>query len=273
MNYDILLLATLSQDAFYLVNKKLVRKVGLVPALVLSFLFDKYKYYYSQSQLDSENGFYLKSKTKKHLVESELKLGRVARRSAFSELEKKKLLKIKKKGHPARFYYYLNHELILNLISEVETTLTSGVQTSLSSEVETTPTYNKNIEQEQKTKTYTETSTSSFLQIKTRLEAINKSLGFDYYESTRANMMLDKARRDLPGFDARLEKTLDQLEHLSKADLSVLQFPGTCLIEAVSIQRLTDFNCKLMAKIESDYKRIIASAPKRIVFAESREWV
>ena len=201
MNYDKLLLATLSQDAFFLVNKSLVRKIGGIPAITLSFLIDKYKYYSQENQLDSEKGFYLKSKKEKlNLIESELKIGRTARRSAFTVLEKKKLLNIRKKGHPARFFYYLNHEAILNLISEVdicitsevETNLTSEVdicitsevETNLTSEVETNLTYNKNREQKQIIKTEKETSLS-YLNLKSKFAEKLKAKNIQYIESRK----------------------------------------------------------------------------------------
>lgn len=193
MNYDKLLLATLSQDAFFLVNKSLVRKIGGIPAITLSFLIDKYKYYNQENQLDSEKGFYLKSKKEKsNLIESELKIGRTARRSAFTVLEKKKLLIIRKKGHPARFFYYLNHEAILNLISEVDICITSEVETNptskvglhLSSEVETNPTYNKNREQKQIIKTEKETSLS-YMNLKSKFAEKLKSKNIQYFESRK----------------------------------------------------------------------------------------
>ena len=185
MNYDKLLLATLSQDAFFLVNKSLVRKIGGIPAITLSFLIDKYKYYSQENQLDSEKGFYLKSKKEKlNLIESELKIGRTARRSAFTVLEKKKLLNIRKKGHPARFFYYLNHEAILNLISEVDICITSEVETNLTSEVETNLTYNKNREQKQIIKTEKETSLS-YLNLKSKFAEKLKAKNIQYIESRK----------------------------------------------------------------------------------------
>lgn len=185
MNYDKLLLATLSQDAFYSVNKSLVKNIGIVPALVLSHLIDKKKYFALVNQLDNEGGFFLSAKKireeiKKeniNVIEFELGIGEVARRSSFRVLEKKRLLKIQKKGHPARHYYYLNSEKIFNLISDspTESHATSGVDVSRSSPTESHATYNKNKEQKQIIKTERENSLS---EIRKEIALEEKELSF-----------------------------------------------------------------------------------------------
>lgn len=62
MNLEKLLLATLSQDAYYQVNKQLVKELGFTTAIVLSFLIDKYKYFLKEGQLDNQGGFFLSAK-------------------------------------------------------------------------------------------------------------------------------------------------------------------------------------------------------------------
>lgn len=122
---------------------------------------------------------------------------------------------------------------------------------------------------EQKKIPLSEISTSSFLQIKTRLESINKNLGFEYHESNKANEFIDKARKQFPKFDERLESTLEKLEYLSQQDLTVLKFPGTCLINPVTIQSLIGINCQLMDKIQGDYKRLESSSVRQYAYDNS----
>lgn len=179
MNHDKLLLSTLSQDAFYQVNKSLVSNIGIVPAMVLSYLIDKKKYFALVNQLDNEGGFFLSAKkirekeNKENInaVEYELGIGEVARRSSYRVLEKKNLLRIAKKGHPARHYYYLNSENILNLISSSPTQshATSYTDTNATSPTQSHATYNKNKEQQQTIKTLTLSEQLKELAIKNNL--------------------------------------------------------------------------------------------------------
>ena len=188
MNYDNLLLSTLSQDAYYLVNKELVRKLGVIPSLTLSLLIDKYKYFKKENKLDSQGGFFLSAKkTKKqiNIIEQELKIARSARRTAFDVLKKNNLVKIIKKGNPAQYHYYLNFKSILNILSSGdELTPLSEVETNLSSGDELTPLYNNNKEQKQTIRTKEENSLS-YLNLKSKFAEKLKSKNIQYFESRK----------------------------------------------------------------------------------------
>lgn len=223
MNYDKLLLATLSQDAFFLVNKSLVKKIGVIPALTLSLLIDKYKYFKSVNGLDKEGGFYLSAKNTKeqiNIVESELKIARSARRSAFEILKKNKLLSITKKGHPARYFYYLNFKNIMEFISsEDDLTPLSEVESNPTSEDDLTPHIIKTNKQKQIIKTERDSSLAqtSFMNLRKRFEDRLSGLGKKYHSNTyRENGAINRFMEDMLEPDYVLE-LLNKLVEIKNA--------------------------------------------------------
>jgi len=292
MNYDKLLLSTLSQDAFYQVNKELVIKLGIVPALVLSYLIDKKKYFMSVGQLDDDGGFFLsakkiREKEKKeniNVLEYELGIGEVARRSSYRALEKKSLIRIAKKGHPARHYYYVNSENVFNLISSSPTQshATSDTQSSLSSPTQSHATYNKNKEQEQinKSPNGEKLTSSKFIEYKNRLRAIDEKFGLSYLESSKANQYYEQAQikfeqNNDKHFSEFFESILAKLEKLTSQKLDRFAFK-----QGFTIESLVKFDLQGCAKVEAWYndcypqskisiKPEIKIAPAPVKFSES----
>jgi selenocysteine-specific translation elongation factor len=217
---------------YYLVNKELVRKLGVIPSLTLSLLIDKYKYFKKENKLDSQGGFFLSAKkTKKqiNIIEQELKIARSARRTAFDVLKKNNLAKIIKKGNPAQYHYYLNFKSILNILSsEDELTPLSQGDVNPSSEVESSPLYNKNKEQKQINNAEKLTS-SKFQEYKNRLRAIDEKFGLSYLESSKANQYYEQAQIKFEQnndrhFSEFFESILAKLEKLTSQKLDRFAF-------------------------------------------------
>ncbi|HMW08027.1 MAG TPA: hypothetical protein PK079_26265 [Leptospiraceae bacterium] len=283
MNLEKLLLATLSQDAYYQVNKQIVKELGFTTAIVLSFLIDKYKYFLKEGQLDNQGGFFLSAKKLNeetgnenlNVVEFELGIGEVARRSSFRVLTQKGLIRIEKKGHPARHHYYINSANILQVLSSpTDTKVTSGMTTNTTSPTDTkvtsgmtsAVTYNKNKEEEQKTITKNNPiSTSLLIELKSKIKKINENLKIPYMESNKANELYDKAAKNYEGnFDELFQDTLKKLLDLSTKPLDKF----SPIRKGVSIQSLTAFNCELMGAIAIEHTKVFPKSNKVEVVKE-----
>lgn len=269
MNYDKLLLSTLSQDAYYLVNKELVRKLGVIPSLTLSLLIDKYKYFKKENKLDSQGGFFLSAKkTKKqiNIIEQELKIARSARRTAFDVLKKNNLAKIIKKGNPAQYHYYLNFKSILGILSsEDELTPLSQDEVNPSSEVESSPLYNKNKEQKQINNAEKLTS-SKFIEYKNRLRSIDEKFNLSYLESSKANQYYEQAQKKYEelnsnkSFSEFFESILVKLEKLTSQKLDRFAFK-----QGFTIESLVKFDLQGCAKVEAWYNDCYPQSHKTII--------
>lgn len=269
MNYDKLLLSTLSQDAYYLVNKELVRKLGVIPSLTLSLLIDKYKYFKKENKLDSQGGFFLSAKkTKKqiNIIERELKIARSARRTAFDVLKKNNLAKIIKKGNPAQYHYYLNFKSILGILSsEDELTPLSQDEVNPSSEVESSPLYNKNKEQKQINNAEKLTS-SKFIEYKNRLRSIDEKFNLSYLESSKANQYYEQAQKKYEelnsnkSFSEFFESILVKLEKLTSQKLDRFAFK-----QGFTIESLVKFDLQGCAKVEAWYNDCYPQSHKTII--------
>ena len=269
MNYDKLLLSTLSQDAYYLVNKELVRKLGVIPSLTLSLLIDKYKYFKKENKLDSQGGFFLSAKkTKKqiNIIEQELKIARSARRTAFDVLKKNNLAKITKKGNPAQYHYYLNFKSILGILSsEDELTPLSQDEVNPSSEVESSPLYNKNKEQKQINNAEKLTS-SKFIEYKNRLRSIDEKFNLSYLESSKANQYYEQAQKKYEelnsnkSFSEFFESILVKLEKLTSQKLDRFAFK-----QGFTIESLVKFDLQGCAKVEAWYNDCYPQSHKTII--------
>ena len=257
MNYDNLLLSTLSQDAYYLVNKELVRKLGVIPSLTLSLLIDKYKYFKKENKLDSQGGFFLSAKkTKKqiNIIEQELKIARSARRTAFDVLKKENLVRIIKKGNPAQYHYYINFKSVLNVLSSGD---------------ELTPLYNKNKEQKQINNTEKLTS-SKFIEYKNRLRAIDEKFNLSYLESSKANQYYEQAQikyeelNSNKSFAEFFESILAKLEKLTSQKLDRFAFK-----QGFTIESLVKFDLQGCAKVEAWYNDCYPQSKQPIKVTQS----
>jgi hypothetical protein len=110
-----ILINTLSQDGYWMVNKKIASLLGNDGAIILSDLVSKYKYFKSKKMLEND-GFYNFSEN----LEKDCNVSRYIRREIFQKLQDVEFLKIEKQGFPPRNYYYIQHDRILEFLHSEE---------------------------------------------------------------------------------------------------------------------------------------------------------
>lgn len=117
INYDILFINTLSQEANLFINKKLLAKYGLDLAVFISFLTNQYNYFLNTNQLTEEKMFFA--------TDEDIFLFTNMPRSRITSIKKEAqqlgLIEIKKIGQPAKSFYKMNFELLLSILSGTET--------------------------------------------------------------------------------------------------------------------------------------------------------
>jgi hypothetical protein len=107
------LLKTFKDDAYWLVNKHLASHLGLVPTILLSELISKDNYHHIRSELIEEKYFYHKSE----IIEENLFISPDKRRSSIEILKNSETISVMTKGMPAKHYYSINHQRIIELMS------------------------------------------------------------------------------------------------------------------------------------------------------------
>ena len=98
----------LSTDSYLVLNKELIKKLGLIPASLLCELCSEYNYYEKVNKL--EYGIYFYS-TQKNITEN-IGISRHQQDSAIEILEKLNLLQEKRMGMPSKRYFKLNFDKI-----------------------------------------------------------------------------------------------------------------------------------------------------------------
>lgn len=121
MEYKYLLRNTLSQEAFWSVNKKIALLFGIESALILSDLISKEKYFEDRNQLQPDGSFFNDQES----IEKDTTLSPHKQRKALKLLSEYNLIEIEKKGIPAKNYYKLNHSIITEILVTKEINLQS----------------------------------------------------------------------------------------------------------------------------------------------------
>lgn len=101
----------LRQNGFYMLNKVLVHQFGLVEAAVLAMLIDK--------QALNGDDFYITATTAQDM----LNIGRKPFDRAIATLKDSGVLKTVLKGMPARTYYSIDYNILVNVLAEGQTRL------------------------------------------------------------------------------------------------------------------------------------------------------
>jgi hypothetical protein len=104
---------TLGKEAYFLVNKRIARWIGLEAAVLLSDLISKEKYFFDRDMLIEENWFF----NKQERIEKDTTLSPHKQRKALLKLEEQKVIFVKKEGLPATNHFKINHDLILKTLS------------------------------------------------------------------------------------------------------------------------------------------------------------
>lgn len=106
------LINTLSEDAFFRVNKAIVHKVGHVAAILLADLISKYRYFNGTDRITEDDSFYNTSQ----MIEADTCISSKQRRLCQEKLEKAGLLKTVKRGMPSTNYYYIQWDNVLDCL-------------------------------------------------------------------------------------------------------------------------------------------------------------
>lgn len=104
----------LSTDAFLSVNKTISKKIGIIPAIVLSELISEQKYWNSRNELDSDGYFYSTIEN----IEDNCGIKRSQQDSAIEILIRENLLYKKVKGMPRKRFFKINTDTILKILTE-----------------------------------------------------------------------------------------------------------------------------------------------------------
>lgn len=113
MDKDKILEGTLSQDSHWVVNKNITRAIGIEAAAMLSDLISKKKYFRSRGELDDKGGFFNTSDN----LQRDLNISDRVRRRLQKILIDHKLVQVKKRGVPAKNYWYINSSNVLKMMS------------------------------------------------------------------------------------------------------------------------------------------------------------
>jgi len=114
MNKDRELLKNmLVKEAYFMINKKLVRLFGIHAALFIADLISKEEYFAIRNKTQDNEWFYNTIKNR----EEDTRLSDFQQRNIIKKLIDVKILKVKLKGIPARTYFKINHPQIIKFLN------------------------------------------------------------------------------------------------------------------------------------------------------------
>jgi uncharacterized phage protein (TIGR02220 family) len=110
------LLSIIAGNSYWIINKNLAKKVGLDAALLLSDLAQAQLYW--NEKLNREDYFYKVESD----IEEDTTLSSHKQRKARATLSKAGILKVKRRGVPAKIFYFIDESCIKNLLLNFLTT-------------------------------------------------------------------------------------------------------------------------------------------------------
>ena len=130
INWDIIFINTLSQDANLFINKKILAKYGLDLAVFISFIANQYNYFLTTNQLTEDKMFFA--------TDDDIFLFTNMPRTRITTIKKQAqelgLISIKKAGQPVKTYYKVNFEFLVGILSSTETIKELAYNRALSEE-------------------------------------------------------------------------------------------------------------------------------------------
>ena len=111
-----ILASLLSSSKYIIVNKDLIRMLGLNEAVILGELCSEYTYWENTNQLD-DNGYFYSTREN---IESNTGINAHFQRIAMKNLEDKGILLSKKMGIPCKKYYKLNEDAVIQVLQEAK---------------------------------------------------------------------------------------------------------------------------------------------------------
>ena len=106
----------LSSSAFLVLNKELARQVGLKEAVLLADLISKEEYFIANGMSD---GWFFNTEAN---IEKDTTLTAYQQRKCIKELKKHQLIEVKRKGIPAKQYFRINEQLVVQLLNNLSAT-------------------------------------------------------------------------------------------------------------------------------------------------------
>ena len=103
----------LSSTAFIVLNKELARQVGLKEAIILADLISKEEYFIANGMTD---GWFFNTEAN---IEADTTLNSYHQRKCLKTLKDKGLLEVKRKGIPAKQYFKINEQQVLQILNNL----------------------------------------------------------------------------------------------------------------------------------------------------------
>ena len=103
----------LSSSAFIVLNKELARQVGLKEAILLADLISKEEYFISKGMTD---GWFFNTEAN---IEADTTLNSYHQRNCLKTLKEHNLIEVKRKGIPAKQYFKINEEQVLQILNNL----------------------------------------------------------------------------------------------------------------------------------------------------------
>ena len=115
-----ILVNLLSNNGYIIVNKEIIKKMGLHEAIILGELCSEYSYWEKSNKLD--NGYFYSTREN---IEKNTGLSAYQQREPFKKLIEKGVILEKLKGMPQQKWYSINMDKLYSFLNE-ETELTSS---------------------------------------------------------------------------------------------------------------------------------------------------
>lgn len=131
-----ILASLLSSSKYIIVNKDLIKMLGLNEAVILGELCSEYTYWENTNQLDDEGYFY----STRENIDNNTGINAHFQRSAMKNLEGKGILISKKMGIPCKRYYKINENEVIKVLQEAKIIAKSPVVHEVNDKKETTET-------------------------------------------------------------------------------------------------------------------------------------
>ena len=103
----------LSSTAFIVLNKELARQVGLKAAVLLADLISKEEYFIANGMTD---GWFFNTEAN---IEKDTTLNAYHQRKCIKTLKQLNLIEIKRKGIPAKQYFKINEEQVIQILNNL----------------------------------------------------------------------------------------------------------------------------------------------------------
>ena len=130
INWDIIFINTLSQEANLFINKKILAKYGLDLAVFISFLVNQYNYFLTNNQLTEDKMFFA--------TDDDIFLFTNMPRTRITSIKKQAqqlgIISIKKLGQPIKTYYKVNFEFLVSVLSSTKSIKELAYNRALSDE-------------------------------------------------------------------------------------------------------------------------------------------